>query len=81
MGALPTRNSLRGNPAAPPKPAAPAPEKAQPAAASKPANLPVPGGDVEEEKSFWEASMGPVGVIVTAIVACGLGYLAFRLFS
>jgi serine/threonine-protein kinase len=81
MGALPTRNSLRSNPAAPPKPTAPVPEKPQPAAASKPANLPVPGGDVEEEKSFWEASMGPVGVIVTAIVACGLGYLAFRLFS
>jgi serine/threonine-protein kinase len=77
MGTLPTRNSLRtGNQSgvkqAPPKPKPPE---------TKSAPAIVPGGDVEEDKSFWERSMGPVGVIVTALVACGMGYLAFRLFN
>ncbi len=80
MGSLPTRNSLRGGgqtaaPKPAPQPAAPpAPQEAL-------ANVPVPGGDSEEPQSFWEGSMGPVGVIITAALACGIGYLAFWYFN
>jgi serine/threonine protein kinase len=80
MGSLPTRNSLRGSaPAAAPKPAPP-PERVQPQE-GPPAQVAVPGGDAQEEQSFWEGSMGPVGVIMTAVIACGIGYLAFKLFN
>jgi serine/threonine protein kinase len=79
MGSLPTRNSLRGTAQAAPKPA-PKPENAQ-APASQSTQGAVPGGDGEEPKSFWEGSMGPIGVIMTALIACVLGYLAFKLFS
>ena len=81
MGTLPTRDSLRGGASKPaaPKPAPP-PEKPQPVA-SKSAPALVPGGDVEEEKTFWEGSMGPVGVIITALIACAIGYFAFKLFN
>jgi serine/threonine protein kinase len=81
VGSLPTRNSLRGAvPAAAPKPAPP-PEKALPQLEDS-APVPVPGGGgVEPTRSWWDGSMGPVGVIMTATVACGLGYLAFKLFN
>ena len=80
MGSLPTRNSLRGaaQPAAAPKP----PPEPVHIAAEIPTQVPVPGGaPVEEERSFWDGSMSPVGVIMTAMVACGIGYLAFKLFN
>jgi serine/threonine protein kinase len=81
MGSLPTRNSLRGAGQAPaaPKPA-PQPEKAPPPP-SPSASVPVPGGDAEELQSYWEDSMGPVGVMLTAVIASGIGYLAFKLFN
>jgi hypothetical protein len=81
VGSLPTRNSLRGAaPAAPPKPAPP-PEKVQPQP-EETSHVPVPGGGgVEEPTSWWDGSMGPLGVMMTAAVACGLGYLAFKLFN
>jgi serine/threonine-protein kinase len=80
MGNLPTRNSIRNTTqAAAPKPA-PQQEKSQAPAAS-PAQLAVPGGDVEVPLSFWEGSMGPVGVFFTAMIACGIGYIAFKLFN
>jgi serine/threonine protein kinase len=78
MGSLPTRNSLRGTAQAAAKPA-PKPEHA-PAQASQSTQGDVPGGDAEEPRSFWEGSMGPVGVIMTALIACVLGYLVFKLF-
>jgi hypothetical protein len=44
----------------------------------------VPGGsDATEEPSRWEERMGPVGLFLTAVVACGIGYGAavwFKLF-
>lgn len=80
IGTLPTRDSLRGKHQ--PAPAKPAP---QPAQHPEPAedldkSVPVPG-DVEAPKSFWEGSMSPVGVIMTAALACGIGYLAFWMFN
>ena len=78
MGSLPTRNSLRGTAPAPAKPAA-KPENA-PARASQSTQRAVPGGEVEGPKLFWEVSMGPVGVAMTALIACILGYLVFKLF-
>lgn len=80
MGILPTRNSIRNTTqAAAPKPA-PQPEKSQ-APAESPAQLAVPGGAVEIPQSFWEGNMGPVGVFFTAMIACGIGYVAFKLFN
>jgi serine/threonine-protein kinase len=77
MGSLPTRDSLRGgSPAKKPAPAEkpePEPEQLTP--------VPVPGGADEEAKSWWDGSMGPMGAIMTALVACGIGYIAFRLFN
>ena len=81
MGSLPTRNSLRGG-AQQPAVAKPAPQPMKaPSPAEQPAQVAVPGGGGEEPKSYWEGSMGPVGILLTAIIACGLGYLAFRMFS
>ncbi len=78
MGALPTRDSLRGA-GAPKK--APPPESLEPEPKTA-AQVVVPGGmDSDDAESWWETSMGPTGVMVTAVFACGIGYLAFRLFS
>ncbi len=80
VGSLPTRSSIRnGAPQAPPKPVV-EPEKAPPPSEHA-SHVPVPGGDVEVPESYWEGSMGPVGVFVTALIACGIGYLAYTLFS
>ena len=79
MGSLPTRNSLRGAGQTAAAKTAPQPEtKPQ---ANEPTQTSVPGSDAEEPKSFWEASMGPVGVIITALLACLIGYMTFRLFN
>ncbi len=72
MGTLPTRSTLRGGPPAAAKPA-PLPEAA-PTQTEPKASLPVPGGgDTEEAASIWDGTMGPVGIILTALAACGLG--------
>lgn len=84
MGTLPTRTSLRnGTMMSIPKPApTPAPKPEAPKAQAEPSTpLPVPGADMEAPQSYWEGSMGPVGVFFTALIACGVGYLAFRLFN
>jgi serine/threonine protein kinase len=81
MGSLPTRSTMRGGPSAGAKPAS-QPDAPSPRAEPK-APVPVPGGsndDVEESNSIWDGIMGPVGIISTALLACGLGYLAFRFF-
>jgi len=79
MGNLPTRSTLRGGPAA----AKPAPQpEAAPAQAEPQTPVPVPGGgDTEQAGSIWDGTMGPIGVILTALVACGLGYFAFKIFN
>ena len=83
VGSLPTRNSLRGSgQATSPKPV-PQPDKAPPPPAEQMTPVPIPGGGGGggDTDSWWDRSMGPVGVFMTALVACGLGYLAFRLFN
>lgn len=80
MGSLPTRNSIRGGAQA--APSKPTPPSAKPAPQEEPAaSFPVPGADNEEPKSFWEGSMGPVGIVATALLACVIGYLAFWFFN
>lgn len=83
MVALPTRNSVRNQTMSAPKPAL-APESIpQPQHNTPPGTNTIPGGSAQDpdQNSYWETSMGPVGVMVTAIVACGIGYLAFNLFN
>lgn len=84
MGSLPTRSTLRGGAAPAAKPTPP-PEPAHAPAndnAEAKASLPVPGGGEQAEaKSIWDGTMGPFGIFLTAAIACGLGYLAFRIFN
>lgn len=82
VGTLPTRNSLRAVTQGPGKPA-PLPEKPKkPAApAEAPEPVAVPGGEEDYARAWWEASMGPVGIVATALLACAIGYLAFRFFN
>ena len=47
----------------------------------EPENISGADAFTEEERSFWDGSMSPIGVIMTAMVACGIGYLAFKLFN
>ncbi len=83
VGALPTRNSLRNvTQLAPSKPAAQFPAKEKLSPLEQSGNVPVPGGGGEEGGvTWWDGSMGPVGVMITAAVACALGYFAFKLFN
>jgi serine/threonine-protein kinase len=75
MGSLPTRDTLRGS--TPVNKTLPKPEK-PPLPGEKPAaSAAVPGADFEEEISFWDARMSPMGVVMTAALACVVGYLAF----
>ena len=81
VGALPTRNSLRAVTQVASK-AAPLLEKPKKKAAPEPeVAVPVPGGEEEDTRVWWEASMGPIGIFATALLACAIGYLAFRLFN
>lgn len=85
MAALPTRNTIRNQTMTSAKPApAPAPAPIpQPEYDTPAANDTIPGGSgpEPEQKSYWESSMGPVGVMFTAVIACGIGYFAFKLFN
>jgi serine/threonine protein kinase len=82
MGSLPTRNSLRGSAAAPVVIPKPAPQPAPAAEVFTQEQVPVPGGtdEAEEPRSAWEDRMGPIGIVLTAVVACGLSFLVFKLF-
>ena len=86
MGSLPTRSSLRaaGSPA--PAPAVEAKAKPQPKAVPRPAPIAegqaepaqrvIPGAAPHEEgpKTNWEEQLGPVGIGISALVACALVY-------
>ena len=78
VGALPTRNSLRGLGHS--HPAKPALVEKEPPAAEATAQAPAPN-TADGSDAGWDGSMGPLGVFLTAAVACGLGYLAFRIFN
>ena len=79
MGSLPTRSTLRGAQGAATKPKPPT----ETAPAATETKMPVPGGssEIEESTSIWEGAMGPIGIVSTALIACVLGFLAFKLFS
>jgi hypothetical protein len=68
---LPTRSSLRGT--QPPAPAPAAEAKSEPK--SQPAGERViPGASEEQPASAWEERLGPLGIGISALVACGLVY-------
>ena len=78
VGSLPTRDSLRGGGTASANPI-PKPEKPRPVKnAFDHAMVP---GDIDGSDSLWDGSLGPIGAFVTAILACGIGYLAFWFFN
>jgi serine/threonine protein kinase len=83
LGSLPTRNSLKGG--ASPSPAPPKPEpKPEPAEVlDENGDRVVPGAVTHEEPLSWEERLGPTGITVAAIVACGIVYFVaawLRLF-
>jgi len=42
----------------------------------------VPGGHIDDEQDpRWEERMGPLGVFLTTVAACGLGFFAARWFN
>jgi serine/threonine-protein kinase len=82
VGSLPTRSSMRGGAAPAPKPAPPQPAQPKAPAADTAAPDAIPGGfTADAPPSFWDGSLGPVGVFATAIIACAIGYLAFKMFN
>jgi serine/threonine protein kinase len=85
MGSLPTRNSLRG--AAVPSPAPVADPKARPQTQAKPrpeaipaqdsataGDRVIPGLPQQLPNTSWDEKLGPVGIGISALVACALVY-------
>ncbi len=76
MGSLPTRSSLRVSKAAPPapEPEVKAPARPEPTPAPAQGRV-VPGAAPEPEAPVaWDERLGPVGIFVSAMVACALVY-------
>jgi serine/threonine protein kinase len=73
MGTLPTRGTLRGVNGQPTVEASPqaAPQVQEP---QDQGERMIPGGAEEAEPSKWDDRMGPIGIALTAIIACGLVY-------
>jgi serine/threonine-protein kinase len=80
IGALPTRSSLRGS--TPPAPMTPAkPLKQEPEPEEAPAERQIPGQvDDEAPPSFGER-LGPIGITLAGIAACGVVYALARLLK
>ena len=81
LGSLPTRSSLKGSP--PPPPAAPKPEvKPEPVEVVDDNGDRVVPGAVANDKvpQSWEERLGPGGVSIVAVVACGLVYIVAAYF-
>ncbi len=85
LGSLPMRGSLRGLGAGSPPPAPPKPQpkpEPEPVAEDQGERV-VPGAFGGEDCISWEERLGPVGVTLAAIVACGAVYflaIMLRLF-
>jgi serine/threonine protein kinase len=79
MGSLPTRNSLKGSPSAPPPPA-PKPEPVE--VFDENGDRVVPGAcnDVLTTVS-WEERLGPTGITIVAVAACAVVYLVAAYFQ
>jgi serine/threonine-protein kinase len=78
LGALPTRSSIRGAqspmPTAPPAPAAPVEPKSEPRPPQPTAQRVIPGGAEDGPLPGWDERLGPIGIVISALVACGLVY-------
>jgi serine/threonine protein kinase len=71
LGVLPTRNSLRTQLALP----TPEPEtRPEPRAQEPGENRVIPGATEDQPATAWDERLGPVGIGVSALVACGLVY-------
>ena len=78
IGVLPTRSSIRGRQAASPPPAPEPKPKPEPEPEAKPQPVVervIPGGAPEEpSRGGWDEQLGPIGLGISALVACGLVY-------
>jgi serine/threonine protein kinase len=71
LGVLPTRNSLKTQLALP----TPEPEtRPEPKAQEPGENRVIPGATEDQPATAWDERLGPVGIGVSALVACGLVY-------
>ena len=84
IGSLPTREAVRGAPKAPSAPSAPAappPGAAPVPGAKEPKARVIPGSISDDEAvSFSDDQLGPVGIALSAGVACALVYFLAVLF-
>ncbi|MFO0964031.1 MAG: serine/threonine-protein kinase [Gemmataceae bacterium] len=78
LGALPTRNSLRG---AEEKRPAPAPPPVDPAPVAEAKERVVPGIVESTEKPDWEERYGTAGIIIIAVSACSLVFFLARMLN
>ena len=67
---MPTRSSIKGTPTTKPEPE-PMPEPQEPASR---AERVVPGHFGGEDSVSWEERLGPVGITIAAVAACGAVY-------
>jgi serine/threonine protein kinase len=75
LGTLPTRSSLRGAQAAAPPPAPEAKPEAKVEPPQPDAERVIPGAQEEEPSGGgWDERLGPIGIAISALVACGLVY-------
>jgi serine/threonine-protein kinase len=76
MGSLPTRKSLGGAPKeAPPPPAPDQGPKSEPKAKVVAAvERVIPGAPEDQPGVAWDERLGPIGIGISALVACGLVY-------
>jgi serine/threonine-protein kinase len=84
LGILPTRSSLRGTPTPPPAAPAPAstpPQTAEPSAQEEAEEHVVPGAMSDVDDTTWEERLGPLGITISAIAACGLIFSLARLLN
>jgi serine/threonine protein kinase len=76
LGVLPTRSSLRGAQPAAPAAVAPEPEAKPEPKANPPvaAERVIPGAADDQGRAGWDERLGPIGIAISALVACGLVY-------
>lgn len=80
LGVLPTRSSLRGS--TPPAPAVPAKAlKQDPDPEAAPAEREIPGHVEEEPSRSFSERLGPLGITLAGIAACGVVYAVARLLK
>jgi serine/threonine-protein kinase len=71
IGVLPTRSSLRGAQQPAPAPATEAKPEPKP---QPDAERVIPGASDEQSSTAWDERLGPIGIGISALVACGVVY-------